>query len=164
MAFWNKKKKTSDSTSISTPSTSIQCRHKWKDFPWYYEGVYYSDTHKLDAKIIEPYVCIHCKKRKDIVLKNHQRIDISYDEANEFIEQWIEKYKDHMEDRAIVEDMIHDMQLVDREYLAIAESLTHPSSNDLETEMQQLIKTVKAGHLPILNPDDTSSLVKKTTT
>lgn len=124
------------------PPKPVECRHHWKDFPWYYEATYYKDTYRLEAKLIEPYVCIHCKERKNVTLKEHQRVNLSYDEANELIDEWREKYKNYMEDRAIVEDMIHDMQLVDREYLAIVESLAHPTSG-LESEMEKLLKTVK---------------------
>ena len=147
------------------PPKPVECRHHWKDFPWYYEATYYSDSHRLEAKLIEPYVCIHCKERKNVVLKEHARVNISYDDANDVIEEWREKYKDHMEDRAIIEDMIHDTQLVDREYLAIVESLANPVSG-LEAEMEKLLKSVK---LPALEKEPNSSYippasVKKATT
>ena len=48
---------------------------------------------------------------------------ISKKEADKYIEDFEEKYDEHLEDRVIIEDMITDMQLVDREYLNIYESL-----------------------------------------
>lgn len=122
MAFWNKKKKTA-------PVAPTPCRHKWMDFPWYYEAKYMKDTKFFRAKIIEPYVCIHCKERKNIVLKEISSY-ISLKDANDVIESWQKTYKDKIQDKAIVEDMINDMQLVDREYLAIAHSLQHPDSTN----------------------------------
>lgn len=122
MAFWNKKKKT-------TPVIPSPCRHKWMDFPWYYEAKYTKDTKFFRAKIIEPYVCIHCKERKNIVLKEISNY-ISIKDANDILESWKKTYKDKMQDKAIVEDMINDMQLVDREYLAIAHSLQNPDSTN----------------------------------
>ena len=120
MAFWDKKKKT-----LPPPP----CRHKWMDFPWYYEAKYIKDTKFFNAKIIEPYVCIHCKERKNIVLKEISTY-ISIKNATDVIESWKQTYKDKMQDKAIVEDMINDMQLVDREYLAIAHSLQNPDSTN----------------------------------
>lgn len=122
MAFWNKKKKT-------LPPSPSPCRHKWMDFPWYYEAKYMRDTKFFHAKIIEPYVCIHCKERKNIILKEISSY-ISLKDANDVIESWQKTYKDKIQDKAIVEDMINDMQLVDREYLAIAHSLQHPDSTN----------------------------------
>lgn len=83
---------------------------------------------------------------------------MSYEEAREFINGWKEQYEDHMMDEALVNDMIADMQLVDREYLALAEAITNPPKTDLETEMEQLVRTVKAGHLPELDLDNKKAL------
>jgi hypothetical protein len=100
-----------------------KCRHTWKDFPWYYNATYYRDTKTLKASIIAPYVCIHCKERTDRLLFEHESYYKSYDEANGYVTHFKEKYAEHMADRVVIEDMIADMQLVDREYLQIAEAL-----------------------------------------
>lgn len=156
--FFNRKSKVKE---VPKPAP---CRHKWKDFPWYYEATYQTQCKMLHAKIVEPYVCIHCKERKDVILRDYSTT-CSYEQAEGIIDGWKETYKDRMIDRVFVEDMIADMQLVDREYLAIAESLAHPPLSGLETEMQQLIKTVKAGQLPPLNPNYVPpASVKKATT
>lgn len=99
------------------------CDHKWKDFPWFYKAVYQLQEHKLYFKVIEPFVCIHCKKRMDKVLFENNSYYKTYDEANDYVNNFKKEYADHMEKEVIVEDMIADMQLVDREYLVIAESL-----------------------------------------
>lgn len=99
------------------------CNHKWKDFPWYYDATYSNREHFLQFRIFEPYVCIHCKERTDRLLFEHESYYKSYDEANGYVTHFKEKYAEHMADRVVIEDMIADMQLVDREYLQIAEAL-----------------------------------------
>ena len=136
------------------------CRHKWKDFPWYYEAAYYQNYNQFKASIIEPYICIHCKERKNVILCERND-SCSLEKAREIIDSWKQKYKDQMLDKVLVEDMIADMQLVDREYLAIAEALANPPKSDLEIEMEQLVKTIKAGSL---NPDYKPAASVKTAT
>lgn len=123
------------------------CRHKWKDFPWYYEATYHTGHSCLKAKIIEPYVCIHCKERKNVVLKETE-ITMTYEEAHEFIDNWKKEYRDHMIDEVFVNDMIADMQLVDREYLALAEAIANPpktfENDPLDKEMKELQKALKS--------------------
>ena len=45
-----------------------ECSHKWRDFPWYMEYDYDTNTGSLKVGIYEPYVCIHCKKRENVTL------------------------------------------------------------------------------------------------
>ena len=96
--------------------------HTWKDFPPYLEYNYkYGDT--CSIKIIESYVCICCKKRVDEVIGC--RTVTSYSEAKFFKEvaHMKNEYKDFLKPRAIVEDMIHDTIMVDREKLDAWEKL-----------------------------------------
>lgn len=130
------------------PDTPKVCRHVWKDFPWYTEEVYYTDTNRFELKVIEPYVCIHCKERKNVVLKELSLNSITTKGAGKTLTQIQEKYADELMDRAYVEDMIADAQLIDREKLALYESIINPPKNDLESEMESLIKDVKQGKLP----------------
>lgn len=111
MAFWNRKKK----QELAPP----QCRHHWKDFPWYYEATYYRDTSTLNFKVIEPYVCIHCKERKNIELFHRSSYYRDRDKADKYVTEFLEEHKDKFQARVITEDQIADMQLVDREYLEI---------------------------------------------
>ena len=120
---WNNKKKEKQKP------IAIKCEHKWKDFPWYVSAMYCEDTGNFELKIIEPYVCIHCKERKDVVLHSISRANYSWKDAVKLLEECDEKYGEYCEERPIVEDMIHDMQLVDSQYLKIAESL-HPEKFD----------------------------------
>lgn len=117
MAFWNRKKKKDEQPLMPPP-----CRHRWKDFPWYIDAEYFSGADRFEFRVYEPYVCIYCKERQDKLIFEYIS-SISKKEANKYIEDFEEKYDEHLEDRVIIEDMITDMQLVDREYLNIYESL-----------------------------------------
>ena len=99
------------------------CNHKYKDFPWFYEARYNTSTRELTFKVWEPFVCIHCKERINRLLYERNSHYKSYEEADNYVTQFREKYADRMEEEVVVEDMIADMQLVDRDYLLIAETL-----------------------------------------
>lgn len=99
------------------------CLHKHKDFPWYvaiseYEHGGYTHRYKVD--VVEPYVCVHCGRRQNIVLIQYSDI-MSKGEADNIAERLKEKYSDHIQDRAIVEDMVNDAILVDQQYLRFYE-------------------------------------------
>ena len=104
------------------------CHHKWQEFPWYIEGlfVYKDSNHDYGSETIsiyKPYVCVHCKKRKDVLLQELKNAHIHVDEADKWLDETKKSYKNYIESRAIVESKINDFQLVDHEYLAIIESL-----------------------------------------
>jgi hypothetical protein len=99
------------------------CNHKYKDFPWFYKARYNTSTKELIFKVWEPFVCIHCKERINRLLYERNSHYKTYEEADDYVTQFREKYADRMEEEVVVEDMIADMQLVDRDYLLIAETL-----------------------------------------
>ena len=106
-------------------SSQRDCNHKWKDFGWYIDSTYYSgDSNRLEIKVVEPYVCIFCKQRKDITLMDYHTRVRNKSEAKEICDKFEEKYKDKIVDRAFIEDEINDMILVDREYLVLYEQIT----------------------------------------
>ena len=121
MGFWSWRKKLKNSDK----PVEFKCNHKWQDFPWYMQATYYEDTRKFEIKLIEPYVCIHCKERKDVILHHLVRDNYSWDDAEKLVDDCWEKYGKYCKDRPIIEDMIHDMQLVDQQYLEILKNL-HP--------------------------------------
>lgn len=106
-----------------TPPKAKECDHKYRDFPWYIESkftrstTYYGARFDYNIKIMEPYVCIHCKKRKDVLLQEFSASGVSYETYENTFNQICNRYKDHLKDKAVIEDMINDMQLVDQEYL-----------------------------------------------
>lgn len=110
--MWRRNKK----PSLQSPPAR-ECEHHWLDFPWYIHGNYDAPSKTQLTEIFEPYVCIHCKQRKDVLLLRQINSAQSFKEATDFYNDVLEEYEDHLEPRAIVEDKISDMQLVDRDYL-----------------------------------------------
>ena len=104
------------------PVTPTQeCEHKMQDFPWYIEsnmttGIYQSEN-KLVYQIIEPYVCIYCGARKDVVLEKREIIGYSKSEMRKMLDYVQEVYSDRIKPKPIIEDMINDFKLVDVEHL-----------------------------------------------
>ena len=118
MGWFNRKSKVEE----VKPQKPV-CNHKYKDFPWFYEARYNTSTRELVFKVWEPFVCIHCKERINRLLYERNSYYKTYEEADDYVTQFREKYADRMEEEVVVEDMIADMQLVDRDYLLIAETL-----------------------------------------
>lgn len=115
MSLFRRKQKENTPPQIPPPK---ECNHKWKDFDWYIDFKIYQ--HTLNYTIYEPYVCIHCKERKDVALERENVKGFnSNKEALEYVGSIINKYP-KIKDRAIIEDEIHDTQLIDREYLKYA--------------------------------------------
>lgn len=79
--------------------------------------MYYTASKSYNMIIYEPYVCIHCKQRKNIILNKVYRTNETWENCIKEEEAIEERYKDHIKPRCIVEDMIHDFQLIDRAYL-----------------------------------------------
>ena len=126
MAFWNKKKKIENNSTIAISPPEKTCAHSRKDFPWYIETKFvttYNDSNIFDWEIKEPYVCIYCGERKDITLAQGHKEGISYAAAEKTVENIQEIYKEYLKPRAIVEDMISDFQLVDPQTLYYYEML-----------------------------------------
>ena len=126
MAFWNRKKQKAAAqvTSTTTTPTKPACSHKYRDFHWYVEGTVYSTN--FNMKLVEPYVCVWCGHRKNIVLQEfYQECQNPRHEMVEITKSLIDTYGDRIQPRALVEDEINDMQLVDRDYLR-ALAVIHP--------------------------------------
>ena len=116
MTFF-KKKTTEKPSSQVTITQEKKHEHKFQDFPWYIEtnkryGPYQSQN-CLKFKIIEPYVCIYCGERKDVILSERELTGIHKKDMDEIIEEVKEKYSDRIMDRPLIEDMINDLKLVD---------------------------------------------------
>lgn len=108
--MWFKKKVTAPSLS----DTPTECNHKYKDFDWYMECMYDYGTNNYAIKIWEPYVCILCRHRKNVLL--HHIIGHgwkSFSHHKKVLKDIYPKIKE----RAFVEDEIADMQLLDPYYL-----------------------------------------------
>ena len=122
--MWPFKKKKQKTTTIKMPEKEPECIHKYQDFPWYIESHTYihPNSRKIidyQIKIMEPYVCVKCYQRKDVVLVKHTGENTTYENYWNTIQELEKKYKDKIKSRPEVEDEINDMILVDREYINI---------------------------------------------
>ena len=93
----------------------IVCNHKWKDFSWYITVE--DKVTRSCVRVYEPYVCIHCKERRDeVIFERWYTWDNERDASIKALQKKYSQIKPIIE----VNDEIADFQLVDREYLAIA--------------------------------------------
>lgn len=100
-----------------------ECNHVWKDFDWYTESTYYAEDKLISIRIIEPYVCVRCKKRKNVSIHYIETYAKSRKESQEILEDFKRPYKHRLKERAFVEDEINDFQLVDRDTLEVLRKL-----------------------------------------
>ena len=121
--MWFKKK-------VVTPplqGKKIECNHKYIDFDWYMEGIYHEDTRSYEISVYEPYVCILCRHRKNVLL--YRTTGRGFD-AFKNDRQVLKNTYPKVKDRAFVEDKIADMQLLDPYYLEAYYKL-HPERKPL---------------------------------
>ena len=108
--MWFKRKK-------EAPVPPVQphvCNHKYRDFDWYGDAKYFTDTDSFAIGIYEPYVCVLCKHREDKLLTQ-----VNGRGYKNFIKQ-IDRLEDlypKIRHRADVEDEINDMLMLDPYYL-----------------------------------------------
>ena len=108
-----------------------KCQHKYRDYPWYLE--WGKNANRIDYKIIEPYLCIHCGERKNVVLESG-RIILKDGETEEEVLASFKRAYPQLQNKPVVEDAINDAILVDREYLRIADYLR--GNGDLKKEIE----------------------------
>lgn len=103
------------------PSTPPPCEHKWRDCEfWYME--FRADDSMFDYKIFEPYVCIYCKKRDDKLLQKGVELISPKRSADDIIREFYDRFP-ALRPRAVVEDAVNDMIMVDREHLRMVDIL-----------------------------------------
>ena len=147
MGFFNRSKKEPAKQYVPAPPSPKKCEHKFQDFPWYIEGEENSGIstgvpwYRLTIK--EPYVCIYCGERQDKILWEITRYG-NHREAVESLDSINEEFKDRIKHRAIIEDMINDMKLVDPQYLQyyhMLQGTKDPSTSRLyEEEIKPKLK------------------------
>lgn len=122
-AYFQDHPKKNEEPKFQPTTPEFKCSHTWKDFPWYMESTYYIDARKLHYTIIKPYVCIHCKERRDEELLDTRIEGISRNEADVVLTDLLKEFSDKIAEKPLVEEMILDMQLVDRKALEIAQQI-----------------------------------------
>lgn len=108
MGFFKRKKKPVSIMELPI----IEHEHIFKDLPWYMEMSYNGQEKTASYKIVEPYICITCGERKDIVLEKSDWSNISATERDKEYAAVQKRYKKYLKPRAIVEDMINNIILV----------------------------------------------------
>ena len=66
------------------PCRLVKRNYIWKDFPWYIDSTWCIDQ-TFDLTIIESYVCIFCKERKNVELINIHKVRFSAKDTDEYI-------------------------------------------------------------------------------
>lgn len=110
--------------------------HKWRDFPAY---LAFHTSPQTVIEIREPYVCIYCGLRNDVNLQTmvwNNRLKKSDFEAE--LDRVQNEYKDLLKPRAIVEDMVNDAIMVDRETLKYWDQIHGLAEEKKETEEERL--------------------------
>lgn len=123
MRWFKKKKQQPEQEEKVIHSPCEIFGHTWKDFPPYMESIWYGHDYTNEIKIIEPYVCLCCKQRKDVLLSKITKMHLTKTEFNNYIDTLAFEYKSILKPRPIVEDMINDAIYVDREKLNAWEQL-----------------------------------------
>lgn len=97
--------------------------HVFKDMPWYMEEEYSGEGRWALYRIIEPYICIYCGERKNVVLDKTRWDNITPADREKFYEEVRHTYKKYLKPKAVVEDMINNILLVrDPKYLDTVEA------------------------------------------
>lgn len=134
----------------------LKHEHTWKDLPWYMEVEYSGTNHTAKYEIIEPYICITCGERKDVVLEKTTWQNISATDRDEKYKEIYKRYKKYLKPRAVVEDMINNILLVkDPEHLEMVENMRGIPHKKCGTsaEMKQVFQEKKHPIIEVNNDE-----------
>lgn len=134
----------------------IKHEHTWKDLPWYMEVEYNGAKNTAQYEIIEPYICITCGERKNVVLEKSAWQNISSSDRDEKYKEIYKRYKKYLKPRAVVEDMINNILLVkDPEHLEMVENIRGIPHKKCGTsaEMKQVFQEKKHPTIEVNNDE-----------
>lgn len=80
--------------------------------PWYMRTQWSGQNKTASYVIVEPYVCITCGERKNVVLEETNWSNITPETREEYYNEVKKKYKHYLKPQAVVEDMINNIILV----------------------------------------------------
>lgn len=106
-------------------------QHMWRDFPPYISFTWEGNG-RGNIEIIEKYVCTLCHKTTTKTLESLKYADYKRDLFFKDLEETQKKYKDFIKPRAIVEDMVNDAIMVDRQKLKFWDQLHAPEKSEKE--------------------------------
>lgn len=125
------------------PIVKQECKHKWQDFNWYLKEEYHqlpTGPIRYSWKIMEPYVCCWCHKRKDVILYQESGEVSNFKNYNKRLEMFKLHCGNNLKPTPYVEDKVSDMiHSIDRTYLNIVAKL-YPERLGLTKEEIEVIK------------------------
>ena len=139
MGLFNRKKKNAFDTLANVPH-----EHVWKDFPWYMVTDYSGVNQTAEYSVIEPYVCLTCGERKNVILDHTAWSHIKSDDREEEFAAVRKELGDKLKPRAVVEDMINDTVLVKNpNYVAMLEKIHGLPHPNVGTSMKNITQVVQ---------------------
>ena len=142
MSIFNRRKKQQQQQQIIDDSyermiaelSKPYCQQKghkceYRDFPPYIEYHWESDG-RGSIEMKEKYVCLYCHKIETKILSIWKFTNCNLTEFNQAIDQTKKEYKNFIKPKAIVEDMVNDAIMVDRQKLEIWDNLHAPKEKD----------------------------------
>lgn len=100
--------------------------HNWRDFPPFLEYDWNGRSNHSTIVIKEYYICTCCKTRQTKILLSRQYQGYDQDYFFNQVKELKEEYKDILKSEAIVEDMVNDAIMVDRQKLKYWDQLHAP--------------------------------------
>lgn len=115
------------------------CEHKWKGFPLFVDQFYdgSDDEFPWTMRVNTKYVCVKCKDVREELL------DTYYYRTEEEMDRAYSEFKRECPDRFqptfIVNAMVFDEQLLDREYLDVIERANAKTKEILAEDLSKLL-------------------------
>lgn len=156
MGIFRRKKIADQLPTYELAIPEIKHEHTWKDLPWYMEAEYNGVKNTAQYEIIEPYICITCGERKNVVLEKCAWQNITVKDREEEFAKVQKKYKKYLKPRAVVEDMINNILLVkDPEHLEMVENIrgTPHKRCGTSAEMKQMFEEKEHPIIEVDNND-----------
>lgn len=120
--MWLFKKKKKEPEEITIPE--IPHTHVFKDMPWYMTEKYSEKQKTAEYEIIEPFICITCGFRQNVVLESQYYAGLEREDRKRIFNEVKKTYRQYLKPRAVVEDMINNILLVkDAHHLAMLEKM-----------------------------------------
>jgi hypothetical protein len=116
-------------------------KHEYRDFPPYLTYSWDGSDDQGEIDIKEDYLCIYCGKVDTVTLESWTYKHYKKDEFFEDVEKYKERYKDFIQPRAIVKNMLYDAMRVDRQKLKIWDSLhmgEEPKKEEFHFRIEEL--------------------------
>ena len=106
--------------------------HNWRDFPPFLEYSWQGKIGDSTIQIKEYYVCTCCHKKETKILLSRRYSGYDQDYFFDQVKELKKEYKEILKPEAIVEDMVNDTIMVDRQKLKFWDQLHAPDKLEKE--------------------------------